>query len=61
MYQFLGGQRVYFYGPAEMAMFMAQQGREPSLEAAEGELQLPKLIVNNHILFLNRKQAAAER
>ena len=59
VYQFLGEDNVYFYGPAEMAMFMAQQGREPSLEAAEGELQLPKLIVNNHILFLNKKASSS--
>lgn len=59
VYQFIGEDNVYFYGPAEMAMFMAQQGKEPSVETPEGELQLPELIVNNHILFLNKKASSS--
>lgn len=59
VYQFLGEDNVYFYGPAEMAMFMAQQGKEPSVEPPEGELQIPKLIVNNHLLFLNKKASSS--
>jgi methionyl-tRNA synthetase len=59
VYQFIGEDNVYFYGPAEMAMFMAQQGKEPSLDPPEGELQLPELIVNNHILFLNKKASSS--
>lgn len=59
VFQFLGEDNVYFYGPAEMAMFMAQQGKEPSVDPPEGELQLPELIVNNHILFLNKKASSS--
>lgn len=59
VYQFIGEDNVYFYGPAEMAMFMGQQGKAPSVDPPEGELQLPELIVNNHILFLNKKASSS--
>lgn len=59
MYQFIGEDNVYFYGPVEMAMFMGQQGENPSVNPPEGELQLPELIVNNHLLFLNKKASSS--
>jgi len=59
IYQFLGEDNIYFYGPAEMAMFMATQGREPSIHPSEGQLQLPNLIANNHILFLDKKASSS--
>lgn len=59
VYQFIGEDNVYFYGPVEMSMFMGQQGRTPSVEAPDGDLQLPELIVNNHILFLDKKASSS--
>lgn len=59
VYQFIGEDNVYFYGPVEMAMFMGQQGKTPSAETPEGELQLPDLIVNNHLLFLDKKASSS--
>lgn len=59
VYQFIGQDNVYFYGPVEMAMFMACQGREPKANPQEGELQLPDLVVNNHILFLDKKASSS--
>jgi len=59
VYQFIGEDNVYFYGPAEMAMFMGQQGENPVVDPPEGELQLPELIVNNHLLFLNKKASSS--
>ena len=59
VYQFIGEDNVYFYGPAEMAMFMGQQGKEPTVDPPEGQLQLPQLIVNNHILFLDKKASSS--
>ncbi|MFW6035464.1 MAG: class I tRNA ligase family protein, partial [Halothermotrichaceae bacterium] len=59
VYQFIGEDNVYFYGPAEMAMFMGQQGNNPSAEPPESELQLPELIANNHILFLDKKASSS--
>ncbi len=59
VYQFIGEDNVYFYGPAEMAMFMGQQGETPAVDPPEGELQLPELVVNNHLLFLNKKASSS--
>jgi methionyl-tRNA synthetase len=59
VFQFIGQDNVYFYGPAEMAMFMGTQGPTPTVNPAEGELQLPDLIVNNHVLFLDKKASSS--
>jgi methionyl-tRNA synthetase len=59
VYQFIGQDNVYFYGPAEMAMFMAQQGAQPSADPHDGEMQLPDLVVNNHLLFLDKKASSS--
>ncbi len=60
VYQFMGSDNIYFYGVAEMGMFMAtQQGHPISSEPAEGELQLPILVANNHILFLDKKASSS--
>lgn len=59
VYQFIGEDNVYFYGPVEMAMFMGLQGESPSAFPREGELRLPELIVNNHILFLDKKASSS--
>ncbi len=60
VYQFIGADNIYFYGVAEMAMFMAQQGRDGNVsDPPDGELQLPILCANNHILFLNAKASSS--
>jgi methionyl-tRNA synthetase len=56
VYQFIGEDNVYFYGPAEMAMFKAYNGKT---DADSDKLRLPELIVNNHILFLNKKASSS--
>lgn len=60
VYQFIGQDNIYFYGVAEMAMFMALQGRDDlSCYPAEGKLQLPILVANHHILFLDKKASSS--
>lgn len=60
VYQFIGQDNIYFYGVAEMAMFMALQGRDGlSCDPADGELQLPILVANHHILFLDKKASSS--
>lgn len=59
VYQFMGEDNIYFYGPVEMAMFMGTQGEAPSSDVPEGELQLPDLIVNKHVLFLDKKASSS--
>ena len=60
VYQFIGADNIYFYGVAEMAMFMALQGKDGILsDPADGEMQLPILCANNHILFLDKKASSS--
>lgn len=59
VYQFIGEDNVYFYGPVEMAMFMGSQGKDPVVDPPEGNLQLPDLIANNHLLFLDKKASSS--
>jgi methionyl-tRNA synthetase len=59
VYQFLGVDNVYFYGPAEMAMFMGYNGAVPTSEVTEGGLRLPELVVNNHLLFQSKKASSS--
>jgi len=59
VYQFIGEDNVYFYGPVEMAMFMGHQGNNPTIEPPEGDLQLPSLIANNHLLFMDKKASSS--
>lgn len=62
IYQFIGEDNIYFYGIAEIAMFLGAQGSSidtMSVPAPEGQLQLPELVVNNHILFLDKKASSS--
>jgi len=59
VYQFIGQDNIYFYGPAQSAMFMGMQGRDPKPVQAPGDLPLSDLIVSNHILFLNKKASSS--
>lgn len=59
VYQFIGEDNIYFYGPAEMAMFFALQGKNPNINVPKGNLQIPKVIANKHILFLNKKASSS--
>ena len=59
VYQFIGEDNIYFYGLAEMAMFMATQDKELTIHPSEGQLQLPNLISNSHILFLDKKASSS--
>jgi len=42
-----------------MAMFMGQQEGKLSANPADGDLQLPDLIANNHLLFLDKKASSS--
>lgn len=55
VFQFIGEDNVYFYGPAEMAMFVGLQGQSPVFPPPDGTMQLPLLVVNKHVQFLNKK------
>lgn len=60
VYQFIGQDNIYFYGVAQMPMFMAQQGPDHlSIHPAKGQLCLPTLVANHHILFLDKKASSS--
>ncbi|MCR4862159.1 MAG: class I tRNA ligase family protein [Ruminococcus sp.] len=60
VYQFIGQDNIYFYGIAEPAMWMAQQASETKTSAPpEGELQMPVIVANHHILFLDKKASSS--
>ncbi len=60
VYQFIGQDNIYFYGIAEPAMWMAQQENDvKTADPADGELQLPVIIANHHILFLDKKASSS--
>ena len=60
VYQFIGQDNIYFYGIAEPAMWMAQQAAETKTsDPAEGELQMPVIVANHHILFLDKKASSS--
>ena len=47
VYQFIGADNIYFYGVAEMGMFMALQGKDNlTTHPADGQMQLPILVAN---------------
>ena len=58
VYQFLGEDNLYFYGPAQQAMFMAVNGKLTS-EPKDGELQLTKINPIKSILYMNAKASSS--
>ena len=60
VYQFIGQDNIYFYGVAEPAMWMAQQAAADKTSAPDnGELQMPVIVANHHILFLDKKASSS--
>ena len=59
IYQILGEDNMYFYGPVQHAMWLCTQGTHPSLDIPKGELQMSHLIVNKHSLFLGNKASSS--
>lgn len=59
VYQFLGEDNLYFYGPAQQAMFLYMQGKNPKLDADEGQLQITKINPIKSILYMNQKASSS--
>lgn len=62
VFQFIGQDNIYFYGIAQQAMWMAQQGPDKAalqVDAPEGRLQPTTLVANYHILFLDKKASSS--
>lgn len=60
VYQFIGQDNIYFYGIAEPAMWIAQQDKdEKTAFPDDGKLQMPVIVANHHILFLDKKASSS--
>lgn len=59
VYQFIGQDNIYFYGIAQMPMFMAQEGKKLRINPDKGQLQLTTLVANHHVLFLDKKASSS--
>ena len=60
VYQFIGQDNIYFYGIAEPAMWIAQQeNAEKTASPDNGELQMPVIVANHHILVLDKKASSS--
>jgi methionyl-tRNA synthetase len=59
VYQIIGEDNLFFYGLAEMAMFVGMQGVQFSADPPEGQLQLPRIVANRHLLFLDKKASSS--
>ncbi len=53
IYQFIGEDNIYFYGIAEMAIFMAASSQ------MEKGLRLPNIIPNRHVFFMGNKASSS--
>ena len=62
-YQFIGEDNLYFYSLAEVGIFLALQGTHPVMpppaSGAGMGLQPPYLVVNNHILYFDKKASSS--
>lgn len=59
VYQFIGEDNIYFYGPAQMALWLATQGKNPKINMPNGELKIDNIVANKHTLFLNNKAGSS--
>lgn len=59
VYQFIGEDNMYFYGPVQMALWLATQGKNPTMNIPNGELKIDNIVANKHTLFLNSKAGSS--
>ena len=59
VYQVLGEDNISFYGPAQQAMWLHMQGKNPIMPPPDKELQLTSLIPIKHLLYLDKKASSS--
>ncbi len=59
IFQFIGEDNIYFYGPAQHALWFNTQKGKPSVNVQDGDLQISTLVSNKHLLFLNQKASSS--
>ncbi len=53
VFQFLGEDNIYFYGPAQQAIWLYTQGENPVYPAPEGHLQNTTIVPIKFLLYMN--------
>lgn len=53
VFQFLGEDNIYFYGPAQQAIWLYTQGEKPVYPAPVGQLQTTTIVPIKFLLYLN--------
>ncbi len=61
IYQFIGEDNIYFYGPAQHAIWFNLQKGKPTIAVKDGDLQISTLVSNKHLLFLNQKASSSSQ
>ncbi len=59
VYQFIGEDNVYFYAIAEMGMFLSYYADKKEDAFSWKGVNLPHIIANKHILFMNKKASSS--
>ncbi len=59
IYQFIGEDNLYFYGPAQQAIWLYTQGISPKLHAPEGQLHVSKLVPIKTLLLQGLKAGSS--
>lgn len=59
IYQFIGEDNIYFYGPAQHSMWLNLYSDKPTFPQKDGKLQISQLVANKHILFLDKKASSS--
>ena len=58
VYQFIGEDNIYFYSIAEMGMFIGLKSPKDE-EVDVTKLNLPHIVANKHILFMDKKASSS--
>lgn len=59
VYQFIGEDNIYFYGIAEMGMFMSYYSDNKEDIYKWENVNFPHIVANKHILFMNKKASSS--
>lgn len=59
VYQFLGEDNLYFYGPAQQAIWLYTQGENPKLNPTDDSLRITKINPIKSILYMNKKASSS--
>ncbi len=54
VYQFIGEDNIYFYGPAQTAIFLGSHTKQ-----GDTNLRLTNLVANHHLMFLDKKASSS--